>query len=83
MTETGTLEGHVREKDGVAGAMVAVLGTSLVAVTNIKGFYRIVGVPEGDHSIQATDVLAKDTKPATITAGQTTVVDFKISPLGG
>lgn len=81
MSKTGRIIGTVTEKKGVAGAMVVVQGTSLVAVTDMDGAYTLADVPEGPQTIQASDVLAKENKKVEVIAGETITVDFHINPL--
>ncbi|WP_296420323.1 carboxypeptidase regulatory-like domain-containing protein [Pseudooctadecabacter sp.] len=83
MSKTGTVTGHVHAKGAVAGALVAVLDTDLVALTDTDGSFRIKDVPAGERSLQVTDVLAKQTKTVTVLSDETVVLNFRVSPLGG
>jgi hypothetical protein len=55
--QTGVVHGAV--VDGatharIPGARVSVVGTDLSAISGADGAYRITGVPEGDHILEAT-----------------------------
>lgn len=81
MTKTGSISGTVKEHEGIAGAIVVVQGTSLMAVTDQDGAYALNDVPAGSQIVQASDVLAKAHKKVTVEAGETIIVNFHISPL--
>ena len=81
-TKTGTLTGTVTEKatgDPIEGATVTA-GTRS-AITGADGKYTIKGLLPGtyDVTVSASDY-APVSKSATITAGETTTVDFELEP---
>lgn len=63
----------------VAGVTVTVVGTRLGAVTNAEGRYTIAGVPPGAFTLRAVRIgYAPQTRPVTVTAGQTLSADFTL-----
>ncbi|HET7564878.1 MAG TPA: TonB-dependent receptor plug domain-containing protein, partial [Gemmatimonadaceae bacterium] len=79
----GVIEGTITDASThapLASAQVFVVGTRLGAMVNPDGKYHIAGVPAGSVQIQARLIgYAQVTKNATITAGQTTTVDFALA----
>jgi len=65
----------------VNGAQVWVIGTSLGALTNDKGYYFINNVPAGVYTLRATYIGLQpaETRNARILAGQTMTIDFSLS----
>ena len=54
---TGTIAGQVLEDDGITsviGGNVRVDGTTLGSLTDLDGYYRIVGVPVGTFAVTAS-----------------------------
>jgi TonB-dependent starch-binding outer membrane protein SusC len=82
-TETGVIEGTVTDTGThgpLFGAQVLVVGTRLGALTNGDGQYRIAGVPAATVQVQARVVgYGQAIKSATVSAGQTTTLDFALS----
>jgi TonB-dependent receptor len=81
---TGVLRGQVRDstRAPVGGALVEVVGTSLVTATSADGAYRLVNIPAGSPSIRARRLgFAADSFAVEITAGVTVVRDFVLKPL--
>jgi hypothetical protein len=78
----GTVSGRLTDQANgsvLIGARVVVVGSSLTATTNAEGRYRIAGVPAGTHQVRASQIgYASGTKPATVTDGGTTTVDFTL-----
>jgi hypothetical protein len=79
LAQTGTVTGMVQDGGGqpLAGAQVAVEGTTIGVVSNESGRYLLNNVPVGDHDI--TVVLlgyASVTQAVTVEAGGTAVRDF-------
>src|SRR2546423_1928353 len=61
---------------------VIVIGTTLFASTNGTGQYTIRGVPAGTFDIRVLRVgYAEQKKPITVSAGQTSVLDFVMTPV--
>jgi TonB-linked SusC/RagA family outer membrane protein len=78
----GTVSGTVTGTGGqpVAGASVAVTGTTLGAQTDAAGRFTIQGVPAGAHTLRASAAgYGEATHSVTITAGQTQTVDLQLS----
>ena len=83
-TDTGKIEGHVRDKETgapLAGAQVAVEGLRLGNVTNADGYYFILNVPVGLNSIiaQFTGYQKTTVSNKLVMAGQTATVNFELS----
>ena len=81
LAQTGTVTGVVQDASGqpLAGAQVAVEGTSIGGLSTDAGRYLLNNVPVGDHDI--TVVLlgyATVTHLVTVLAGETTVRDFEL-----
>ncbi len=78
----GTIEGTVTETGTgrpVEGAQVGST-TGVGAVTNTQGKYRITNVPAGTMSLRIRMVgYTPGAKSVTVTAGQTTTVDFSLA----
>jgi iron complex outermembrane receptor protein len=82
-TATGTIEGTVRAAGGVAleNVRVAVTGTSRGAVTRSDGHYVIPGIAPGIYRVRAVRLgYAAREAPITVTAEQTTTLDFELTP---
>jgi len=80
---TGTIRGTVKNVvtgAPLANAQIVVVGTGNGTLTNATGAYTITAVPAGPHVVRARMlgyVLAD--KPAVVTAGGTTTVDFGLT----
>ena len=80
----GGVTGMVVADNGerIAGAQVVVVNTRFGTVTNAQGQYTISRLAPGRYRIRASRIgytpLVRDT--VAVTAGQTTTVDFKLSP---
>lgn len=77
----GTLTGVVRDDHGrqLNGATVQVVGTTLSAMTDLVGRYRITGVPAGRHTLAVRSLGYQEGEiQVTITAGQIVVQDMSI-----
>jgi hypothetical protein len=84
---TGSVSGTVTDAGsgaGISGATVAIDGTGLSTTTAGNGSYLIDNVAAGSHNVtaSATGYVAA-TKPASITAGEVTTVDFALTPATG
>jgi outer membrane receptor for ferrienterochelin and colicins len=77
----GVLRGSVRDKDGaaIAGASIAIPGTTLSTRTNLQGLYRIADVPAGRVRARAAALGygPADTAVA-LTGGDSTTIDFTL-----
>jgi len=85
VTETGRIEGHVREATSgapIANAQVFVVGTTLGTITNARGFYRIDNVPIGTYTLRARSIgyRSADSSGVRVTAHQTLRVDLRLQP---
>jgi subtilisin family serine protease/5-hydroxyisourate hydrolase-like protein (transthyretin family) len=83
--DTGTIAGKVTDNTdsslAIAGAKVAVEGTSLSAITNTEGNYIIDDVPEGTYTITASAMgYIEESLPVEVLQGQMTVVNFVLTP---
>ena len=79
---TGVVRGTIVQQAGlpVANAQVAIVGTTLGAVTNAAGAYQITAVPAGAQTVRVRMLgYAPADKPVTVAAGQTAVVDFTLA----
>ncbi len=81
---TGSVAGQITDAVSgapVAGAQVAVEGTSLLVQSYADGRYLLPGVPAGERTI-AVELIgyAPQRRQVTVAAGQTTVVDLVLIP---
>ena len=80
----GTIQGTVKDTNNqpIQGATVSVEGTSLQATTNSQGYYQITDVPAGNKTVTASKSgYNSQSKTVTVVAGQTTTVDFSLTPV--
>ena len=80
--QNGSISGTVTDADGnpLAGANVAVEGTSMGGATVGSGAYLINGVSAGTYSVTASYIGYKSgTKSVTVSDGATATVDFTLS----
>ena len=84
-TSTGTIEGRVFDAargEYLENARVTIEGTTLEAFTEAGGLYRFAAVPAGTVSVKVFFTgLATQTKPITVTAGQTVQHDVMMAGL--
>lgn len=83
-TGTGTLSGtvvNIANNAPISGATVSFSGGS--TTTNASGFYQFTGVPSGTYNVTvvATGFFAV-TESAAVSTGQTTTLNFRLSPGG-
>jgi TonB-linked SusC/RagA family outer membrane protein len=78
----GTVVGRVvgaGSNTPIVGAQVVVVGTQIGAVAGAEGRYTIRNVPPGSHQVRAQFIgFAPSVLPATVTAGQTTTLNFEM-----
>jgi TonB-linked SusC/RagA family outer membrane protein len=78
---TGRITGTVTSESGnpLAGAQVAVQGTSLGARTGANGQYTIEGVPAGSRTVRANMLnYAEQTRTVTVAAAQAATANFTL-----
>jgi Ca-activated chloride channel family protein len=79
---TGTIDGRVRDQAGapIANAQVVVVGTSLHALTDPRGHYRIAAVPAGKVSLRAAFIgfRASVIEGVVVRNGSVTTQDFQL-----
>ncbi|HSR42230.1 MAG TPA: TonB-dependent receptor, partial [Longimicrobiales bacterium] len=79
--QTGTLGGRVITEGGqpLAGAQVALEGTSLGSLTNRSGRYLILNVPAGDYTVRVESMgYSTVSAQVSVAAGQVTTQDFQL-----
>src|SRR2546422_4302897 len=66
----------------LVGARIQAIGTNYFAVTSQQGTYTIRGLTPGAYALRIIMLgYASIQKPATVTAGQTTTVDWALNPV--
>lgn len=79
---TGTLAGRVTDDlgDPLPGASVVIQGTQLGTATDVDGNYRIIGIPVGQHDVQASFIgyEPQTVQAVQISSGYTTQQDFRL-----
>ncbi|MEX2284063.1 MAG: SusC/RagA family TonB-linked outer membrane protein [Gemmatimonadota bacterium] len=66
----------------VVGAQVSIVGSNLGAQTNVAGNYIIRGVAPGAATVRVLSIgYSEQSKPVTVTAGQTTTLNFDLAPM--
>ncbi len=77
----GAVAGKVTDGKGIRGAMVKVEPSGPSATANPAGRYKIEEVPTGAHQVTASAAGYADlTKSVTVSEGQTTTVNFALTP---
>ena len=80
--DTGTVRGQVTftaSGEPVHGAVVLVVGPSLVALTDADGTFEVLEVPAGTYEVLAQrEHLTAARQTVTVQAGETVVVDFTL-----
>lgn len=81
---TGTVVGRITDNKtsaGVPSATVSIDGTSLSAISDDEGRYRIVQVPAGTRTVVVRRIgYASIRQNTTVTAGSEATVDFALEP---
>src|SRR6476659_3432894 len=82
-TTTGAIEGRVVDAQNerpIAGARVRVAGTTIGALTNEAGNFRVAGVPARQVDVTVRMIgYAPLTRSIVVPAGQTSRLDFQIN----
>lgn len=79
--QQAVVQGHVMQQSGgsVDGATIQVVGTSIGALTDQEGFYRLEVSP-GTHQLRVEFIgFAPATRTVTVAAGETVTADFQLS----
>jgi TonB-linked SusC/RagA family outer membrane protein len=80
--QTGTVTGRVVDAAArypLIATDVFVVGTSMHALTNQEGVYRLTNVPPGEHTIEVSRLgYGSATRTVTVTAGGTVTADFEL-----
>lgn len=78
----GTIAGKVTDGttgEGLPGANISIVGTSMGAATNLKGDYRIPNVPPGEYMLRASFIGYQEmTIKARVQVRKTTKVNFAL-----
>lgn len=83
MNNTGTIKGvilnsHKKPQDG---ATIQVDGTSLIAVSDAEGHYRLSNIPIGEQSVTASMVIGKQVKTVDVPEEGVATLNFIVNPL--
>lgn len=82
--ERGTIAGQVVDEtrnEPLAGVQVMILRTALTTVTNAQGRYVLTNVPAGTAEVRASTLgYGAASQAATVSAGDTTAIDFMLAP---
>lgn len=78
---TGMILGKVMDVktgEGLLGAKIGIVGTTISTSSNVDGIYTIPNVPEGTYTLKASEIGFEDTTKTGIRVigGQTTTQDF-------
>ncbi len=80
----GTITGQVTDRDtnqALSTVQISVEGTGLGTITNAEGEFTVSNVPAGTHTVLAQRIgYAQNRQDVTVTSGQTSNVDFILSP---
>ena len=81
---TGVIAGHIYDEVGevLIEANVTIVGTSLGAATNDKGYYFITNIPEGEYvlKVQYVGYFTESTTKIPVKNDATVKVDFNMEP---
>lgn len=81
--QTGNVQGTISDENGiyVPGATVQITTLSKGAVTNFDGRFTLVGIPEGNYTLQISYLGYADVEQeVSVTSGQTSSVNIVMSP---
>jgi len=83
LAQQGTVAGRVTDQANgqpLAGARVTLMGTSLIAQTNVEGRYTLSRVPGGQVTVRASAVgFGAASRVVTVNPGETAVVDLGLA----
>lgn len=77
----GAVSGRVTGESGspLPNAQVYIDGTSIGAVTNLQGYYRMVNIPAGNHKMVVSYVgYQREERPVTVGAGSYSSQDYSL-----
>jgi len=81
--QAGTISGQVvteRTSNPLANVQVAVVGTTLGALSDSEGRFTIAGVESGEHEVRAQRIGYRAvTRTVSVTEGETATVDFTLA----
>ena len=81
---TGKISGHIRDSqthEAIAGVNVLIEGTSLGAAADMDGYYAIINIPPGKHTVVASAVgyIKKSITDVSVSIDLTTTLDIDMS----
>lgn len=84
LAQTGKISGTVKDSktsEPLIGANLIIPGTAIGAATDINGFYTIINVPPGSHSLRVSSIgyTTQTIVDIRVSINQTTIVDVLIS----
>ncbi len=83
--QNGSISGSVKSKtgEGLSGANVAIVGTTMGVSTNVNGNYTIPNTPAGSYSVRVSFIGYEEVQQnVTVTAGQMATLNFELSEGG-
>ena len=81
--QTGNIQGTLSDENGiyVPGANVLITDLSKGAISDFDGRFTLIGVPEGNHTLQISYLgYAPIQQDVNVTAGETTVINLTMNP---
>ena len=87
LAQTGRIKGNVLDadtKEALIGASVAIQGTTLGAATDLNGDYKILNVPPGTYTLEASYISYQPVTKQQIVVekGKETIVEFHLQAKG-
>jgi carboxypeptidase-like protein/TonB-dependent receptor-like protein/outer membrane beta-barrel protein len=81
---TGKIVGHVKDSqtnESLAGVNVLIQGTTLGASSDVEGFYTILNIPPGSHTIIASAIgyIKKSVTGVSVSVDLTTTLDLEMA----
>jgi TonB-linked SusC/RagA family outer membrane protein len=82
--QTGAIRGTISDSTSrapVAGVQVSIAGTSHIAISDVRGEYRLADVPTGTVTVRSQRIgYLPAQRPVTVSAGETATADFVLMP---